>query len=201
MRNVLLISLLVFLGAFSVEAQDTIVTIVGDTVRVNKVEIDLEMRELVYKKDNGRYGFIDFDDVYHIRQSNGELFKYYKKDLDEGNVYTYEEMGDYISGVCYARENYKATAALLIGIGVGAASAPLISELELNPILIPVLPFSYALIKGLVEPKAKMIDASAYSEEFLYGYKDKVKSRRFNNAILGALSSSAVSTLIMVLVK
>lgn len=200
-QNLFLMCLLLVFSGYSSFAQDTIVATNGDTIVANKVEIDLEMRELQYINEKGKYSFIDFDDVYHIKQDNGKLFKYYKQNKEVGNFYTYEQMGDYIEGLAYAKDNYTARGALILGIGVGAISAPLIGEVGLKPYFIPLLPFSFAVAKGLIEPECKNLDKTAYSEEFLYGYKDKVKAKRFNNAIIGGVASCIVSSALYIGLK
>lgn len=182
------------LSSVQLHSQDTIFSLKADTIVAFDVQIDVQMRELIYKTNKGKYGFVDFEDVYYINKKGGEMFKYYEKNEAEGNFYTYEEMGQYINGYGAAKSTYNANGSLFLGIGIGSVVPPVIAYYDATPLVIVATPFIYGVSKHLIRPNLKNIDRTAYSEEYLYGYEDQVRVKRFKNALMGAIPATIVST-------
>jgi hypothetical protein len=191
MKKFLLISLSI-LFVQVVYAQDIIIKVSGDEVKVKVLEITPD-KVLYHAPDsvNGKRYSLNKADVFMIRFANGtkEVFKENLQPLDKKNKVAYNPEQMYKLGQEDARKYYKGNGAMW------GSAASMFAPLPGGPIIIAaVRPKVHA---GIV-PSAELLQSSDYVE----GYEKQAHKRKIGKSAVGAgIGLGLLSTLLILMMN
>ena len=125
----------------------------------------------------------EYDDIYSVKFSNGNIKYYYTQDTLRGNWFTRDEMKYYMLGERDARKGFKARGAL-----IGAGIVGLVSG-GTGLFFAPIFPYGYMALTGV--PKVRIrhstISNPNYIEHdpYILGYERVSRTRRRLQALIG----------------
>lgn len=187
--NILKSSLLGCLVIFTIGlyGQDTLITRDGEIIEIYGYRILTSSEEVSYKTKKGKLRYLYFDEVFSVQENNGKKTIIYEKDTLSGYFLSSEDMEQYLNGIIAARENFNTPFATILGLGIGVSS----SFISQNAFWGPAFSVLYTGGASLPYPTQRRVykkcPISAKDNNFSRGYRDKGKSIRTRNSILGSV--------------
>jgi len=187
--NILKSSLLACLILFTyiVQCQDTLITRDGEVIEIYGYRILNSSEEVSYKTKSGKLRYLYFDEVFSVKESDGTKTVVYQRDTLNGYFLSPAEMEQYLLGIIAAKENFNSPLATFLGVGIGASS----SFVSQNAFWGPAFSVLYSGIASVPYPSQRRVyrrcPDRARDNNFSRGYRDKGKSIRTRNSILGSV--------------
>jgi len=176
--------LCIFIFGYS---QDTIITLDGSVIPAYGYTTQESSGEISYKTKSGKLRYFYFDEVFSIKNANGEKTYIYKVNDEAGIALSQENMEEYLNGIIAAKKQFNTPFTTLTSLGLGATS----SFITQSAFWGPVIPGLNTGITSFIAPSEKRIlkhnPNKKDSEYFIKGYKEKGKNIRIRNSIIGGV--------------
>ena len=188
MKKLIILAVCLFIG-INIYAQDKLVRLSGDTLK--KITIDSITKDLLfYKNAKGKLKKVDIVDVFYISKKGKDSITY-KKDSLLGYDLTIDQMSRFIKGESDASKRYTNKFGYIGGGIIGAIGG----FVGFYGVPLPAL---YALGTNYFEPNIKKADPIYKGDQnYMNGYKGKVKSMRIKRVII----SGAIGFVVLSIVK
>lgn len=191
----------IFLVSFLPQAhpQNRIMLLNGKEIMARKIEIAEEKTIYSYEKKSGKIKTVEIENerIFAIVYKDGEKIYLYKTDSLIGNLYSLNEMANFVAGEKAAYENYIPFVSSYFNFAGGIAGG---IALPMIGIIAPIIPGAIIILSGIPPAEIKvygkgnedLLNDDAYRAGFRRASKSKRVQTAFKYAILGMGIGAAV---------